>query len=98
MKAVPAVQQPAQVAQEEIAAYRIGDGWLTPERLARRKVAAERMPEELEAARSQWEAENKEVIEAFNERARKIGSMGRRIHEWRKAKAEREAAESQGKA
>lgn len=89
MKAVPAVQ-------EEASTYRIGDGWLTPERLARRKAAAERTPEELEAARSQWEADNKDAIEAMNQRLAKVGSMGRRIHEWRKARAEREAAQADG--
>ncbi len=98
MKAVPAVEEPAQLAQEEVAAYRIGEGWLTPERLARRKAAAERTAEETARLAARWEAENKEAIEAFNERARRIGSMGRRIHEWRKARAEREAAESKGKA
>jgi hypothetical protein len=104
MKAVPTVQSspadsespvsPPHTVQQEAAAYRVGDGWLTPERLAARKAAYARTPEEVETARNQWEAENKEAIEAFNERARKIGSMGRRMYEWRKAKAEREAAES----
>ena len=104
MKVVPTVQAsasdsppsatPPHTVQEEAAAYRVGDGWLTPERLAARKAAYARTPEEIETARNQWEAENKEAIEAFNERARKIGSMGRRIYEWRKAKAEREAAEA----
>ena len=104
MKVVPTVQAsasdsppsatPPHTVQEEAAAYRVGDGWLTPERLAARKAAYARTPEEIETARNQWEAENKEAIEAFNVRARKIGSMGRRIYEWRKAKAEREAAEA----
>ena len=104
MKVVPTVQAsasdsppsatPPHTVQEEVAAYRVGDGWLTPERLAARKAAYARTPEEIETARNQWEAENKDAIEAFNERARKIGSMGRRIYEWRKAKAEREAAEA----
>lgn len=88
--------------QEELAVYKVdtvahaavpamqGDGWLTPERLARRAAAAARTPAEKEAARSQWEEENKEAIEAMNERMAKIGSMGRRIHEWRKEKALRE--------
>ena len=79
--------------QEEAPPYRVGDGWLTPERLARRKAAYERTPEEFDAARNKWEEENKDAIEAFNERARKIGSMARRIHEWRKSKVTREAAE-----
>ena len=102
MKVVPTVQNsladlppsanPPHTVQEEAAAYRVGDGWLTPERLAARKAAYARTPEEVDAARNQWEAENKEAIEAFNVRARKIGSMGLRLHEWRKAKAEREVA------
>ncbi len=71
-----------------------GDGWLTPERLARRKAAATRSPAEVEAARNQWEAENKEAIEAMNQRMAKIGSMGRRLHEWRKQKAARELSAS----
>ena len=103
MKVVPTVQppldsppseSPSHSVQQEAAAYRVGDGWLTPERLAARKAAYARTPEEVEIARNQWEAENKEAIEAFNVRARKIGSMGRRMYEWRKAKAEREAAEA----
>lgn len=97
MKAVPVVQASGtqnHSVQEEAAAYRVGDGWLTPERLARRKAAYERTPEEMETARSQWEADNKDAIEAMNQRMAKIGSMGRRIHEWRKAKAERESAQT----
>lgn len=100
MKAVPATTLtplptgvPGHSVQEEAAQYRVGDGWLTPERLARRKAAYERTPEEIESQRSQWETENKDAIEAFNARALRMGSMGRRIHEWRKARAEGEAAE-----
>ena len=85
--------------QEEPARYAAtstsGDGWLTPERLARRAAAAARSPAEMEAARNQWEEENKEAIETMNQRMAKIGSMARRIHEWRKAKAQ-QAAESDG--
>ena len=81
-------------AQEEPARYAAtatsGDGWLTPERLARRAAAAARSPAEVEATREKWESENKEAIEAFNARMAKIGSMGRRIHEWRKAKKQTE--------
>ena len=83
--------------QEETAPYQVtatpaaaGDGWLTPERLALRAAAAARSPAELAAARDQWEEENKEAIEAMNKRMAKIGSMGMRIHGWRKAKALRE--------
>ena len=99
MKVVPTVQAsasdsppsatPPHTVQEEAAAYRVGDGWLTPERLAARKAAYARTPEEIETARNQWEAENKEAIEAMNARMAKIGSMAKRIHEWRKAKAGR---------
>ena len=96
MKVVPTVQSPSDsppsaspphTVQQEAAAYRVGDGWLTPERLAARKAAYARSPEEVESARNQWEAENKDAIEAMNVRMAKIGSMARRIHEWRKAKA-----------
>jgi hypothetical protein len=97
MKAVPTVQSsptdsaasanPTHSVQQEAAAYRVGDGWLTPERLAARKAAYARTPEEIDAARNQWEAENKEAIEAMNARMAKIGSMAQRIHEWRKTKS-----------
>ena len=83
-------------AQEEPARYAAtstsGDGWLTPERLARRAAAAARSPAEMEAARNQWEEENKEAIVAMNQRMAKIGSMARRIHEWRKAKGQQAVA------
>lgn len=86
-------------AKEEPARYTAtstsGDGWLTPERLARRAAAAARSPAEMEAARNQWEEENKEALEAMNQRMANIGSMARRIHEWRKAKAQ-QAAETDG--
>ena len=82
--------------QEEPARYAAtstsGDGWLTPERLARRAAAAARSPAEMEAARTQWEEENKEAIEAMNQRMANIGSMARRIHEWRKAKGQQAVA------
>jgi hypothetical protein len=93
------VMQPVKVVpvtasvQEERAPYPVdapvptGDGWLTPERLARRAAAAARSPAEVETARAQWEEENKDAIEAMNKRMAKIGSMGMRVHEWRKAKA-----------
>jgi hypothetical protein len=98
MKAVPTVGEPTAFqypaaapaaphrAQEEAATYRVGDGWLTPERLAARKAAYERTPEDLNAAAGKWVDENKDAIEAMNQRMAKIGSMGRRIHEWKKAK------------
>jgi hypothetical protein len=101
MKAVPTVGEPTafqypaaapapqHMVQDLAATYKVGDGWLTPERLAARKAAYERTPEELNAAHKQWEKweeENKEAIKAMNERVAKIGSMARRIHEWKKAK------------
>lgn len=87
--------------QEERADYKAatatpasGDGWLTPERLARRAAAAGRSPAEMEAAREKWEAENKDAIEAMNRRLEKIGSMARRLHEWRTERASGAAAAS----
>jgi hypothetical protein len=100
VKVVP-MRPPTPSAQEERATYSgatapaasaTGDGWLTPERLARRAAAAARSPAEMEAARTQWEDENKDAIEAINKRMAKIGSMSRRIHEWRTEKALREQA------
>ena len=97
MKAVPTVTeppafqypagqpQPQHSVQDTAATYRVGDGWLTPERLAARQAAYERTPEEFNAARDKWEEENKDAIEAMNLRVAKIGSMGQRIYEWRKA-------------
>ena len=78
--------------QEEAAAYRVGDGWLTPERLAARKAAYARSPEEVDVARNKWEEENKDAIEAMNQRVAKIGSMARRIHEWKKAKGQAQSS------
>jgi hypothetical protein len=83
------------MAQEEPATYAVtaaesANGWLTPERVARRSATAARSPKERETARNQWEAENKDAIEAMNQRITKIGSPARRIHEWRKATATRE--------
>ena len=86
MKAVPAVQDVTTRAgvQEEAGAYRVGDGWLTPERLAARKAALERSPEEIERLAVQWEADNKDAIDAYNRRIEREGSVGWRIYEWRK--------------
>ncbi len=88
-------QPAAHVAQEEAAAYRVGDGWLTPERLAARKAAFERSPEETERLAAQWDADNKDTVDAYNRRIDREGSMGWRIYEWRKKQAgikEKEAA------
>ena len=96
MKAVPTVSEPAafqysaakpqalHMVQDIAATYRVGDGWLTPERLAARKAAYERTPEEFNAAREKWEEENKDAIKAYNRRIEREGSMGWRLHEWRK--------------
>jgi hypothetical protein len=92
MKAVPVVYEtegasvPAR-AQEEAGTYRVGDGWLTPERLAARKAALDRSPEEIERLAVQWEADNKDTIAAYNRRIEREGSMGWRIYEWRKKQA-----------
>ena len=92
MKAVLAVQDSGTPAspssvQEEAAAYRVGDGWLTPERLAARKAAQERSPQEAERLARQWEAENQQVIDSMNQHYEAQGSMGWRMHEWRKKQA-----------
>lgn len=97
MKVVPAVQASTLAAlpsgtqshgvQEESSTYRVGDGWLTPERLAARKAARERSPEETERLIAQWETENKDTIDAYNRRIEREGSMGWRIYEWRKKQA-----------
>jgi len=96
MKAVPTVRgavntqypESALAAQHTVqdtpATYRVGDGWLTPERLAARKAAHERTPAEVEAHATQWEIENKVAIDAYNRRIEREGSMGWRLHEWRK--------------
>ncbi|MFM1980591.1 MAG: hypothetical protein RLZ68_1856 [Pseudomonadota bacterium] len=84
VKVVPVVQE--QAATYEVNVASVGDGWLTPERLARRAAAAARSPAETQALRDKWEEDNKDAIDAMNKRMAKIGSMGMRIHEWRKAK------------
>jgi hypothetical protein len=97
MKAVPTVQAPASAShpsdvkrhsvQEEAAQYRVGDGWLTPQRLAARKAAQERSPIETERLARQWEAENQDVIDSMNRHYEAVGSMGWRMHELRKKQA-----------
>ena len=72
--------------EEKQAAYGPLGARPTPERLARRMAAAARTPAQAEMARTQWEMENKEALEAMNQRMAKIGSMAGRLHEWRKAK------------
>lgn len=80
--------------QEELAVYKVNpagvsnaDGYHTPERMARRAAAAARSPTETQALHDRWEGDNKDAIEAMNKRVSKIGSMARRIHEWRQEKA-----------
>ena len=90
MKAVPDTSASGVATAEAIPAR--GDGWLTPERLAARKAAYARSPEEIARAGAQWELENKDAIAAMNARVAKIGSMARRIHEWRQEKAAQEQA------
>ncbi len=95
MKAIPAMQAEASTdattghrVQEEVPAYRVGDGWLTPERLARRKAALERSPEQTEQLGRQWEADSAPVIDSMNQHYEAVGSMGLRVHERRTAKAQ----------
>ena len=92
MKAVPAVYetQAASVpdrVQEELGTYRVGDGWLTPERLAARKAALERSPKEAERLARQWASDNQGVIDSMNQHYEAVGSMGWRMYEWRKKQA-----------
>lgn len=96
MKVVPTVKSspfatqadaPTHKVQEEAAAYRVGDGWLTPERLAARKAAQERSPDESERLARQWESENQGVIDSMNQHYEAVGSMGWRMYEWRKKQA-----------
>lgn len=92
MKAVPVVYDPKAASvpsrvQEEAGTYRVGDGWLTPERLAARKAAQERSPEEAERLASQWAADNQGVIDSMNQHYEAVGSMGWRMYEWRKKQA-----------
>ena len=97
MKVVPTVQVSPVVSlpngtqshsvQEEASTYRVGDGWLTPERLASRKAAAERSPDETQRLARQWESENQEVIDSMNQHYEAVGSMGWRIHDLRKSQA-----------
>lgn len=79
--AAPAAQH---MPQDVATTYRVGDGWLTPDRLAARKAAYERTPEEVNEQRNQWEVDNKDAISAYNRRIEREGSMGWRLQEWRK--------------
>ena len=81
------------MAQEEPAVYNMrvgqavsGDAYYTPERMARKAAAAACTPADTQALHGQWEVDNKKAIEAMNRRMAKIGSMGLRMHAWRKAK------------
>ncbi|MES2362309.1 MAG: hypothetical protein V4646_10960 [Pseudomonadota bacterium] len=93
--ATPADAPTTHKVQEEAAAYRVGDGWLTPERLAARLAAYERSQEEAERLAAQWEADNKDTIDAYNRRIEREGSMGWRIYEWRKRQAALKAPSSE---
>ena len=94
MKAVPTLHAELSTGapvvhrvEETSTTYRVGDGWLTPERLALRKAAAQRSPEELDALHGRWEAENKDAIAAMNARISKVISRGSRLREERTAQA-----------
>ena len=86
------------MAQEEPAVYKIQaspaasvDTYSTPQRMARKAAAAARSPAETLALHAQWEKDNQGAVDAMNRRISKIGSMARRIHEWRQEKALHEA-------
>ncbi|MBC7718876.1 MAG: hypothetical protein H7Z77_03660 [Chitinophagaceae bacterium] len=106
MKAVPTVREGPAFQDADVAAaghasvhavhesartYRVGDGWLTSERLAARKAAYERTPDHINAAHNQWALDNQDAIEAMNQRMANIGSMGTRIHDKRQAKLQPKA-------
>ena len=80
MKVVPTVQS----AHERVGEYRVGDGWLTPDRLAARKAAQDRGTEKHSAL---LPLGNKDVLDAYNRRIEREGSMGWRVYELRKKQA-----------
>ena len=94
MKVVPTVQ--ASVAssagaanagvQEEAAAYRVGDGWLTPERLAAHRVEAEptRDSSKLQSNR-EWAEAHAADIEQYNAWAGQREPYSQRVRRWREA-------------
>ncbi len=87
VKVVPMAQEEPAVYKMQPSAAAPADTYYTPERMARKAAAAARSPAETLALHDQWEEDNKNAIEAMNRRMAKIGSMGLRMHAWRKAKA-----------
>ena len=55
--------------------------------VAARKAAKERSPQETERLARQWASENQGVIDSMNQHYEAVGSMGRRMYEWRKKQA-----------
>ena len=99
MKAVPAMQtDPSTVAiaghrvQQEAPAYRVGDGWLTPERLALQKAALERSPDQTEASQHsgstlQWAETHALEIDQYNAWASQREPYSQRVRKWRESVA-----------
>ena len=84
MKAVPTVQtEPSADAperhrvQEELATYRVGDGWLTRERSAK----AKQPPESAE----QWAAKHVAEIDEYNTWASQREPYAQRVRRWRES-------------
>ncbi len=89
MKAVPTVQtEPSADAperhrvQEELATYRVGDGWLTRERSAK----AKQPPESTE----QWAAKHVAEIDEYNTWASQREPYDQRVRRWRESAVPRD--------
>ena len=94
MKAVPAMQTepPAATAghrvQEEAPPYRLGDGWLTPERLALRRAAGEFSPVQAAGAQpsestADWANTHASEIDQYNAWASQREPYSQRVRRWR---------------
>ena len=67
------------LVQEELARY--GDDVATAGR--RLRPSGPRTERDLAAAHAQWEADNRDAIEAMDQRLATIGSMAQRVQAWR---------------
>ena len=94
MKVLPAVQAPAESThsaanpgvQEQLAAYRVGDGWLTPDRLAALQSYAQPSPgaSQLQSNRD-WAEAHAAEIEQYNAWAGQREPYSQRVRRWREA-------------
>lgn len=88
MKAVPVVQVERSGGEaahhrvrEDVTAYRIGDGWLTPERTA--KAKAQQHPESTD----QWAEKHAVEIDQYNVWASQREPYSQRVRRWRESAA-----------